>query len=352
MMCWCTATLAILATLLQGCWHNQCSQRGEDCRRSQCCAEAGQTCFEKNIYWASCKANCTPGLDPSDQGAYATPWACVTLPKASEDEQTTPSPPSAEWTTGTWTTGYWDCCKPSCGWRGKGRFDRPVASCDARTGQRLEDFNVGSVCDNGTAAACVDYAPFVVNPGLSMGFAAVNAKEEQSRCGQCFELRFTNEKHDNGLWGGSSPSLVGKAMVVQVSNTGGDVTGDHSFDIQIPSAGQGLFHSGCNKQFPGYKVDEFDCAKRYGGCKERDECDGMPWELQAGCRWRFDWYGWFQADDTTNNPYVVYRRVRCPQRLIAISGSTPLDDASLPILDEQAYSDGKAPTNIFSQVFA
>eukprot|EP00438_Fugacium_kawagutii_P022614 Skav211578 [mRNA] locus=scaffold2913:21222:24772:+ [translate_table: standard] len=33
-------------------------------------------CFQKNEYWATCKASCTPGIDPTDPPEYATPWTC------------------------------------------------------------------------------------------------------------------------------------------------------------------------------------------------------------------------------------------------------------------------------------
>merc|ERR1712187_373299 len=75
------------------------------------------------------------------------------------------------WTQGTYTTGYWDCCKPSCSWPGKGQVNHPTLSCDV-DGNKLQDANVASVCDGGTASSCADNKPFLVNSGLSMGFAA------------------------------------------------------------------------------------------------------------------------------------------------------------------------------------
>merc|ERR1712187_717950 len=86
--------------------------------------------------------------------------ALSSSPKASPSERTSSA---GEWVTGTWTTGYWDCCKPSCSWPGKGKVSKPTLSCDAKTGERLQDANVKSVCDGGTAAACADNAPFLVD---------------------------------------------------------------------------------------------------------------------------------------------------------------------------------------------
>lgn len=235
------------------------------------------------------------------------------------------------WVAGTWTTGYWDCCKPSCAWPGKGNVDQPVAACDAKTGQRLRNFSEASVCTNGTAASCIANQPFVVRPGLAMGFAAaavsgLSGLTGDENCGQCYELKFVDRMHnDTDVWGGAHRDLVDKSLVVQITNIGHDVSGKHSFDIQIPSAGQGLF-TGCTRQFTGFRTDDFDCGQRYGGCEAIEGCLLLPPELQPGCYWRFDWYMWFKEQGKTNNPWVQFRRVRCPKELIAISESTPLDD--------------------------
>jgi len=117
---------------------------------------------------------------------------------------------------------------------------------------------------------------------------------------------------------------------VQVTNIGYDVSGVHSFDLLIPGAGQGLFTSGCSRQFSGHSPGDFDCDNNYGGCSARSGCDRLPSELQAGCHWRHDWYRWLESSGQTNNPWVSFRRVRCPRQLTAISGSVPLDDGSWP----------------------
>lgn len=42
----------------------------------------------------------------------------------------------------------------------------------------------------------------------------------------------------------------------------------------------------------------------------------------------------------SNNPFVRFRRVRCPEELVAVSGSTPLDDDLYPALDLDAFALG------------
>jgi len=185
---------------------------------------------------------------------------------------------------------------------------------------------------------CADYAPIVVNSNLSLGFAAAavsgfHGLAGDSECGRCYELRFTGEAHRNGDWGGSHPDLIGKGMVVQINNIGYDVTGDHSFDLQIPGAGLGVFVDGCQAQFDGFRAGDFDCNNRYGGCYERVGCEHLPEALREGCRWRFDWYLWFAGGGQTNNPYVKFRRVRCPTELTRISGSVPFDDKDWPTVE-------------------
>lgn len=209
---------------------------------------------------------------------------------------------------------------------------QPTLACDATTGERLFDATVKSVCDGGTAAACADNAPFLVNGSMSMGFAAVavsgnHGLDGDGNCGQCYELKFTSAIHPNGNWGGSHPDLVGKSMIVQVTNIGYDVSGEHSFDIQIPGAGQGIFTNGCTAQFPNHTSGDFDCDNNYGGCSDKSGCARLPQVLQKPCEWRYDWYRWLAKGGQSNNPYVDFRRVRCPKELTDISGSVPDDEA-------------------------
>merc|ERR1712084_113258 len=110
-------------------------------------------------------------------------------------------------------------------------------------------------------------------------------------------------------------------MVVQVSNIGYDVSGVHSFDLQIPGAGQGAFTDGCVRQFPDYNQDDFDCSNNWsGGCETLQDCARLPPMLRPGCEWRIAWFRWKHSGGQTNNPYVNFRRVRCPEQLTAISG--------------------------------
>lgn len=233
----------------------------------------------------------------------------------------------------------------------------PVASCTP-TGYKISDHLATSVCDAGSGAGeglagsnetgaaglagtCADNKPWQVND-LAFGFASMAAGGipglcGDANCGQCYELKFTDQRHVNatsgGNWGGAHPSVVGMSMIVQVINVAHDISGEHSFDILIPSAGQRSSQTGCSRQFNNVNVDDFDCGNRYGGCSSKTGCEKLPTALRAGCEWRFNFFKWLQADGQTADPYVQFRRVKCPTQLTDISKSVPLDDAAYPAID-------------------
>lgn len=126
--------------------------------------------------------------------------------------------------TGT-TTRYWDCCKPSCSWTKKitlASGASPVLSCD-KDDAPLSDFDAKSSCDNGGPAyMCSNESPWAVSSSLSYGYAAVNIAggSESSWCCACYQLTFT------------SGPVAGKQMIVQATNTGGDL-GSNQFDISV-----------------------------------------------------------------------------------------------------------------------
>ncbi|KAI0516939.1 glycoside hydrolase family 45 protein [Xylaria bambusicola] len=204
------------------------------------------------------------------------------------------------------TTRYWDCCKPSCAWSGKAAVSSPAQTCD-RNNNPLTDADAKSGCDGGVAYTCSNYSPWAVNDDLSYGFAAtaISGGSEASWCCACYQLEFT------------SGPVAGKKMIVQSTNTGGDLGSNH-FDILMPGGGVGLF-DGCSAQF-GQALP----GQQYGGVGSRSECDSasMPESLRAGCKWRFDWF------QNADNPSVSFTQVACPAELTAISGCKRSDDGS------------------------
>jgi len=212
--------------------------------------------------------------------------------------------------TGT-TTRYWDCCKASCGWTGKATLasgSNPVTSCDI-SNNPLTNYNAVSYCASsaGTAYMCGSQTPWAVSETLSYGFAAttIAGGTEATWCCACYQLTFT------------SGAVEGKQMIVQATNTGGDL-GSNQFDLAIPGGGFGIY-DGCENQYPSVAAASW--GAQYGGVSSRDDCAALPAALQAGCYWRFDWF--LGAD----NPTVSFQQIECPAAITAKSGCVRANDA-------------------------
>jgi hypothetical protein len=122
------------------------------------------------------------------------------------------------------TTRYWDCCKPSCAWPGKGSSS-PVRTCSKSDTPLNDGGATKSGCDAGGGAyMCSNQSPWAVSDDLAYGWAAVNiaGSSESQWCCACYELTFT------------SGPVAGKRMIVQATNTGGDLGNNH-FDIAVCS---------------------------------------------------------------------------------------------------------------------
>lgn len=113
-------------------------------------------------------------------------------------------------------------------------------------------------------------------------------------------------------------AAAGKTMVVQSTNTGGDLSNNH-FDIQMPGGGVGIF-DGCSSEF-GQTLP----GERYGGISSRSQCDTFPELLKDGCYWRFDWF------KNADNPDFKFEQVQCPKALTDISHCVRNDDKSFPV---------------------
>lgn len=202
------------------------------------------------------------------------------------------------------STRYWDCCKPSAAWPGKASVSAPISTC-AKDGKTRVDPNTKSGCDGGTAFMCANQQPWAVSANLSYGFAAANiagGSEATWSCA-CYKLDFT------------SAPLVGKSMIVQVTNTGSDLGSNH-FDLQIPGGGVGIFN-GCSAQY-GAPADGW--GNRYGGVSSASQCSTLPADLQPGCNWRFNWF------QNADNPRYTYSRVKCPKEITAKTGCVRKDE--------------------------
>ncbi|KAM5353659.1 hypothetical protein ACJ41O_000309 [Fusarium nematophilum] len=219
------------------------------------------------------------------------------------------------------STRYWDCCKPSCSWNDKASVSAPVLTCD-KNDNPISDANAVSGCNGGTSYTCSNNSPWAVNDNLAYGFAAtkLSGGSESSWCCACYALTFT------------TGPVKGKTMVVQSTNTGGDL-GENHFDLQMPGGGVGIF-DGCSSQWGGLG------GAQYGGISSRSDCDSFPELLKDGCYWRFDWF------ENADNPDFTFEQVQCPTALTDISGCVRDDDSSFPAFkgDSSSGNTGKAST--------
>lgn len=205
----------------------------------------------------------------------------------------------------------WDCCKPICAnipnnqsllsSRGAPKV------CDRDNNALGQDASVRATtgCANGgTGFLCQDYQPIPVEPDLSYGFAIQVGGGQAGtnpNCCKCYEVQWRSGK------------ASGKKMIVQSiypGQTGGDVR-NNDLIILTPGGGLGPESSGCPRQYG----NTYRWGDVYGGFSNRQGCEGLPTNLQAGCYWRFNWAG-----GEINGWDINYRQVSCPSRLTDISG--------------------------------
>lgn len=113
----------------------------------------------------------------------------------------------------------------------------------------ITDLNAVSGCTSGgTSYTCANNEPWAVSDSLAYGFAAVHISggTESTWCCQCYQLTFT-----------SGPAS-GKTLVVQATNTGGDL-GSNQFDLLIPGGGVGIYN-GCNSQYGSWNGGKRDAC--------------------------------------------------------------------------------------------
>nr|AKH90729.1 cellulase I [Batocera horsfieldi] len=198
------------------------------------------------------------------------------------------------------TTRYWDCCKPSCAWveNLKDKTGTPVASCSS-DGSSTVAASVQSSCIGGASYMCSNQQPTAVNETFALGFVAASftGGVDTNLCCACIKLSFQD-------------ALQGKTMVVQITNTGGDL-GSNQFDIAIPGGGVGIFTEGCSSQ---WGCPSSGWGDQYGGVSSESGCSELPSVLQDGCKFRFEFM------QGASNPGVTFEQVECPSELVAITG--------------------------------
>lgn len=286
--------------------------------RPETCAtwfEMGECDYEWMQKYCDVTCGRCSGISQAEMLATVPVAEVVTWPSVVPSGTSAVTPVGANAQTG-WASRYWDCCKPHCAWADNTSAGY-MRMCTMSNGP-LNDPNAASSCEGGPAFVCWDMAPWAVSQNLAYGYAAT--PHGGSDCGRCYQLDFTGAGQHNANDRGSV-AIAGKTMIVQATNTGGDVGGGQ-FDIMVPGGGVGI-HDGCSRQWGTTEL-----GAQYGGfvseCGTNKECvatmclntfskSGME-SLLAGCLFYVEWF------EAANNPQLRYQQVPCPSELTAKSG--------------------------------
>lgn len=205
-----------------------------------------------------------------------------------------------------WASRYWDCCRHHCTWSGNGG-SVPACGVDG-----VSISNGDSACGGGNAYTCYNQAPRAVSDTVSYGYVAV----PNPQCGKCYHIQFTGSSHNAGNDPGSA-AIAGKHMIVQVTNTGGDV-GQNQMDLMIPGGGVGLNPNTCPAQWGMNDLGPIHggflsaCSGDHSDHNSRKQCvrsrcDKLPaGDLRDGCNWFVDWF------EVADNPNFKYEEIQCP----------------------------------------
>ncbi|KAF3937383.1 Endoglucanase-5 [Dactylella cylindrospora] len=205
----------------------------------------------------------------------------------------------------SFTSMYYDCCKPACAWPTQGDFLSGLKTCDANN-ELIRDDTAGNYCGGGPASSCINQTPWAVNDSFSYGYASIFIRGADSTewCCSCYELEFLDS------------DIKGKKMIVQGINVNYNEDQINWFSLTVP--GQADWRSMCEQRFGGTFGEFFGANST--GLTNVTQCDDVPEELQAACRWRYTWYM------DVEGPNATFTRVQCPAELTDVSGCVRADD--------------------------
>ncbi|KAK6507723.1 hypothetical protein TWF481_006145 [Arthrobotrys musiformis] len=233
----------------------------------------------------------------------------------------------------SFTSMYYDCCKPACAWPTYGSFITGLKTCDANDQLVLDD-TAGGYCGGGPASSCTNQTPWAVNETFSYGYASIFIRGADSTewCCSCYELEFLDSE------------IKGKKMIVQGINVNFNVDQINWFSLAVP--GQADWQSQCQRRFGGTFGEFF--GKNATGFTNVTQCDTIPEELQAACRWRYTWY------QDVKGPNATFKRVECPAEIVNVSGCLRTDDKTFNSSASSAIYSASilSPTSPFATIIA
>jgi len=90
----------------------KCSQAGEDCTSTACCASPGAQCYKQSDFWAQCKYECAPGKDPARD--WEPEWICDEVGVRTPGTDGMPAQQVGEWVLDTCADYGDDCTDSKC----------------------------------------------------------------------------------------------------------------------------------------------------------------------------------------------------------------------------------------------
>lgn len=302
----------------------ECSDVGESCLGTRCCAYGHTACCERDAAYAECLSFCEEGAHQDD----GRNWSCRVLEVL--PQKPIPPFPAARWQRGLTASYGWDCQGTTC--------DRPI----------LDPFSA----DNFVASP--PYAP--MDPAdhggsvygetlwLTAGVSGALADElgpsdgccgfdggGRGGCGRCFIVR--NPSATNSKWMAvvmkksqcppGDPRCAGGARHLVLAVPGFDDSGGNS----TCGGGAGTFISRDQASVCGRWHEDPGAQDTVDGCS----CDAMPDDiperevLKDGC-WTFARWGW-----SGPMPQLEYQPVECPPRLVRQVGHAFGKDGVQPV---------------------
>lgn len=88
-----------------------CSKPGEDCSKTQCCAESGHQCYKKSDFWAQCKPSCQA---KNPDAPWEAEWSCEEVGTRTPDAGGAPPGQMGKWVLDQCSGPNQDCTKSKC----------------------------------------------------------------------------------------------------------------------------------------------------------------------------------------------------------------------------------------------
>nr|AKN52393.1 endoglucanase [Rhizopus reflexus] len=269
--------------------YGQCG--GKDWNGPTCC-ESGSTCKVSNDYYSQCHAPESNGNKTSESAHKTTTTTALAKEITTTGIASNSSNSSGKYSIVSGgasgngvTTRYWVCCQASCSWPGKANVSSPVKSCN-------KDGVVWAVSHD------------TYDGSYSRALAAISPRSNQFKALTVSRDGLTvseDERVRQCKWTNCGQTCPDDYVAVSRSDPGyrkGELMMD---SIDCPKA---------------IKTGDLDPSSLESTCRHASLhlVSSLPSALQAGCKWRFNWF------KNADNPSMTYKEVTCPKEITAKTG--------------------------------